>query len=53
MDEDNLEDCWTRTKLVYQEFYVHDSVYRNSILIRCNNIQQYAGIYLLQNYSTW
>ena len=32
--------------------YIHDSVHRNSILIRSNNMQQHAGIYLLQNYST-
>ena len=33
-------------------FYIHGSVYRNSILIRSNKMQHYAGIYLLQNYST-
>ena len=33
-------------------FYIHGSVHRNSILIRSNKMQQYAGIYLLQNYST-
>ena len=27
-------------------------MHRNSILIRSNNMQQYAGIYLLQNHST-
>ena len=32
--------------------YIHGSVHRDSILIRSNEIQQYAGIYLLQNYST-
>ena len=32
--------------------YIHGSVHRNSILIRSNKMQQYAGIYLLQNYST-
>ena len=35
------------------EFYIHGSVHRNSILVRSNKMQQYAGIYLLQNYSTW
>ena len=35
-----------RTKFV--EFYIHGSVHRNSILIRSNKMQQYAGIYLLQ-----
>jgi len=33
-------------------FYIHGSVHRNSLLIRSNKIQHYAGIYLLQNYST-
>jgi len=32
--------------------YIHGSVHRKSILIRSNKIQQQAGIYLLQNYST-
>ena len=35
------------------DFYIHGSVHRNSILIRSNKMQQYAGIYLLQNYSTY
>ena len=35
-----------------QHFYVHGSVHRNSILISSNKMQQYAGIYLLQNRST-
>ena len=34
------------------QFYTHCSVHRNSILIRSNKMQQYAGIYLLQNHST-
>ena len=33
-------------------FYIHGSVHRNYILIRSNEMQQYAGIYLLQNHST-
>ena len=33
-------------------FYIHGYVHRDSILIRSNEIQQYAGVYLLQNYST-
>jgi hypothetical protein len=33
-------------------FYIHGSVHRDSILIRSNKMQQYAGVYLLQNYST-
>jgi hypothetical protein len=32
-------------------FYIHGSVHRNSILIRSNKMQQYAGIYLLQTHS--
>ena len=32
-------------------FYIHGSVHRNSILIRSNKMQQYVGIYLLQNHS--
>ena len=37
------------TKLI---FYIHGFVHRKSILIRSNKMQQYAGIYLLQNQST-
>ena len=33
-------------------FYIHGSVHRNSILIRSNKMQKYAGIYLLHNHST-
>ena len=33
-------------------FYIHGSVHRHSILIRSNELQQYAGVYLLQSYST-
>jgi hypothetical protein len=32
--------------------YIRGSVYRNSILIRSDKMQQYAGIYLLQNHFT-
>jgi hypothetical protein len=38
--------------LVRSEFYIHGSMHRNSVLIRSNKMQQYAGIYLLQNHST-
>ena len=34
------------------QFYIHGSVHRDSILIRSNKMQQYAGIYLLQINST-
>jgi len=37
---------------VYRIFYVHGSVHRDSILIRSNKMQQYAGTYLQQVYST-
>ena len=33
-------------------FYIRGSIHRDSILIRSNEMQQYAGVYLLQNYST-
>ena len=35
-----------------REFYIHGSVLRDSVLIRSKKMQQYAGIYLLQVYST-
>jgi len=35
-----------------KEPYIHGSVHRDSILIRSNEMQQYAGVCLLQNYST-
>ena len=35
-----------------REFYIHGSVHRDSTLIRPNKMQEYAGIYLLQNHST-
>ena len=33
-------------------FYIHGSVHRDSVLIRSNKMQQYAGIYLMQVPST-
>jgi len=41
-----------QTTLV-KEFYIHGSVHRDSILINSNEMQQYAGVYLLQIYSTY
>ena len=38
--------------LLLAAFYIHGSVHRNSMLIRSNKMQQYAGFYLLQNHST-
>ena len=38
--------------IYFSEFCIRGSVNRNSILLRSNKMQQYAGIYLLQNYST-
>ena len=37
---------------VLGKFYIHGSVYRNSILIRPNEMQQHSDVYLLKNYST-
>ena len=37
--------------LQFYEFSIHGSVHHTSILIRSNKMQQYAGIYLLQNHS--
>jgi len=34
------------------QFYIHDPVHRDSILIRSDEMQQHAGVYLVQNYST-
>ena len=36
---------------VFFHVYTHGSVLRNSILIRSNKMQQYEGIYFLQNHS--
>jgi hypothetical protein len=36
-----------------REFYIRGSVHRNSKLIKSNKMQQYAGIYLPQNHSTF
>ena len=41
-----------QTEQYQQDFYIHGSVHCDSILIRSNEMQQYAGVYLLQNYST-
>ena len=35
-----------------KSYVIHGSVHCNSILVRSNKMQQYAGIYLLQNHST-
>ena len=37
--------------LFASEFYIPDSVHRDSSLIRTKEMQHYAGVYLLQNYS--
>ena len=31
------------------KFYIHGSVHRDSILMRFNEMQQYAGVYFLQH----
>ena len=46
----NVKSQWT---LHSYKFYIHGSVHRDSILIRSNKMQQYVGIYLLQNHSRW
>ena len=65
LDNSEFEAYWLLTWLILQKarnklsvlfrlpytFYIHGSVHRNSILIRYNKMQQYAGIYLLQNNS--
>jgi len=33
-------------------FYIHGSLHRDYILIRSNEMEHYADVYLLQNYST-
>ena len=43
---------WLFHDNVYSVFYIHGSMHRDSILIRSNETQQYACVYLLQNYST-
>ena len=37
-----------RSVAYIKKFYIHGSVHRNSILIRSNKMEQYAGFYLLQ-----
>ena len=44
----SLSFCW----FILRIFYIHGSVHRDSILVRSNKMQQYAGVYLLQIYST-
>ena len=39
-------------KHILSKFYIRGSVHRNSRLKKSNEIQQYADIYLLLNYST-
>jgi len=34
-------------------FYIRGSVHRNSKLKKCNEMQQYAVVYLMLNYSTY
>jgi len=44
--------AWDTRLYLVTFFHIHGSVHRNSILIRSNKMQQYAGIYLRQNHST-
>jgi len=51
----NCEEHFYGVQTQLYEFYSHSSVHRNYTLItliRSNEIQQYAGVYLLQNFST-
>ena len=45
-----ISDRRFRNYCFFKNIYIHGSVHRNSILIRSNKMQQYAGIYLLQNH---
>ena len=47
-----LPDCTVPEGSQLRFFYNHGSMHRDSILISSNEVQQYAGVYLLQNYST-
>ena len=47
-----LSSCMTIQDTADFFLYIHGSVHHNSILIRSNKMQHYAGIYLPQNYST-
>ena len=44
-------ECLVLYYIIVFESCIHGSVHRNSVLIRSNKMQQYAGIYLLQNHS--
>ena len=44
--------CISSIQMYFDVFYFYGYVHRNSILITSNKMQQYEGIYLLQNYST-
>ena len=49
-NNEKFDSGWIQVKVKVQmslEFYIHDSVHCNSILIRSNKMQQFAGIYLL------
>ena len=48
----NIQFCTAGQQHSNVEFYIHGSMHRNSISIRPNKMQQYAGIYLLQYHST-
>ena len=43
---------WRVLADIIYKFHIHGSVHRDSVLVRSNKMQQYAGIYLLQVYST-
>ena len=53
-----IENMWQyifvifSTQYLQHEFYSHGPLHHDSVLIRSNKMQQYAGIYLLQVYCT-
>jgi len=44
--------CSRKSNTQFSKFYIRGSVHRNSRLKKSNEMQQYADIYLLLNYST-
>ena len=50
---DAILEAFSILDVIFQFFfYIHGYVHRNSILIRSNEMHQYAGIYLLRNHPT-
>ena len=52
-DDDNNNNNNNNNNFLFYEtffFYIHGSVHRDSILLKSNEMQHYAGVYLLQNH---